>query len=602
MNETVNIGAATAPIANRGARDQAAVRAETAPASGWFDLLAAPRLAYPTLAILGAVIFIINLGGYPLYTKGEPREAVTVFDIVSGGGIVLPMRAGVEVPSKPLLMHWLAATASILMGRVDEWSVRLPSALLAIAGILACYGYLRRLFNDRAGLIAALILGTSVQYLQAGSGARVDTTLTFFMEIAFFEFIMIAEGMRRRPYLMYFAIAMAVLSKGPVGLVLPAAVAAAWIVMERRWALIRELDLGRGAIIVAVLAGWWYVAASVIGGRAFIDKQLLAENIVRFFGARQFHEGHAHPFYYLELALMAGMLPWTPLFAIAAVRAVRMPRQTDSRLKYLLVWLVVVLAFYSFAHSKRGVYLLGLYPALAGIVAIYLEDAIHEPPGVLPRLLSRGYGAAFALAGVGALAGLAMLWLWPSALAAIFGWFGISDPDFITTLRAGASGYLVLSIAIPIATAAVGMYLLRSVGGVRALTVAVAVAMALIAVAANLVVVPAIANALSLKNFAADVVRAIDGHEAAYLTALDYDVAFYSRRNIPIIAMRASGKPEYLISWEKVAHEMPPADRAQYETVLTSNPTALDNTGRMVLLRRKSTQPAPPPPSNEFGV
>ena len=55
--------------------------------------------------------------------------------------------------------------------------------------------YVRRLFDDRVGFLTALILGTTVQYLQAGSGARVDMTLTFFLEIAFFEFILIAEGL-----------------------------------------------------------------------------------------------------------------------------------------------------------------------------------------------------------------------------------------------------------------------------------------------------------------------------------------------------------------------------------------------------------------------
>src|ERR1700683_2580882 len=90
--------------------------------------LSAPARALPLLAMVGAVLFILNLGGYPLYTKGEPREAVTVFDIVHGGGVILPMRAGVEIPSKTLLMHWLAAIVSLIAGGVSAWTVRLPSA------------------------------------------------------------------------------------------------------------------------------------------------------------------------------------------------------------------------------------------------------------------------------------------------------------------------------------------------------------------------------------------------------------------------------------------------------------------------------------------
>ena len=135
----------------------------------------------------------MNLGGAPLYTKGEPREAVTVFDIVHGGGVILPLRAGVEIPSKPLLMHWLAAIVSLIAGGVSAWTVRLPSATLAIAGMLVTYLYVRRMFEARGALFAALMLGTAFQYLQAGTGSRVDMTLTFFMTVAFFEFLAIAE-------------------------------------------------------------------------------------------------------------------------------------------------------------------------------------------------------------------------------------------------------------------------------------------------------------------------------------------------------------------------------------------------------------------------
>src|SRR5579872_6144494 len=82
------------------------------------EFLSSLPVAIPLIFALGMLLFIVNLGGAPLYTKGEPREAVTVFDIVHGGGVILPMRAGVEIPSKPLLMHWLAAIVSLIAGGV----------------------------------------------------------------------------------------------------------------------------------------------------------------------------------------------------------------------------------------------------------------------------------------------------------------------------------------------------------------------------------------------------------------------------------------------------------------------------------------------------
>ncbi len=156
MSDTTKIeddAVVTAPIgtpAGRNVRSRLARRRPHPP--GWLDTLARPVFAIPALVIFSALIFLVNLGGYPVYTKGEPREAVTVLAMVSGGGVILPMRAGVELPSKPLLMHWIAALLAMLFGGVNEWTVRMPSALFGLAAVLACYYYVRRLFSDCAAL------------------------------------------------------------------------------------------------------------------------------------------------------------------------------------------------------------------------------------------------------------------------------------------------------------------------------------------------------------------------------------------------------------------------------------------------------------------
>ena len=598
MNETTNIAgrAATAPLeAPREDAETDGTQHDSRPA-GFLDALSKPIVALPSLTIFFAILYFLNLGSYPLYTKGEPREAVTILDIVSGGGVILPMRAGIEIPSKPLLMHWIAAIISIAAGAVNEWAVRFPSALFAIAGVLVCYYYVRRLFNERAAFVAALILGTAVEYLQAATAARVDMTLTFFMEVAFFEFLLIGEGLTRRRTLLYVALAMAVLTKGPVGLVIPGAVALIWIAMQWRWSLLRDLSLARGAIIVAILAGWWYVAASIIGGRAFIEKQLIAENVVRFVGAANFHEGHQHPFYYLEAALAGGFMPWTPIFAIMIWRALRSPLKAGSRLNYLVIWFAIVLIFYSFAHSKRGVYLFSLSPALATMMALYIVDATDKPQSSarLVAFLSSLYGAALVIAGGLALLAVAMLWAWPSGVAAILELLRVSYRGFTDTLRAAASSEWALSVVIPVATLALGAYLLRSAKGAHRMAVGVAAGMGLLAVAANAVVVPAIANSLSLKAFTADAMKTVDDQSLGYLLDMDYDVVFYSRRNFPIVMFKDPGKPDFLMCSENIWQSAPAELRGEYQSVMTSNPTELDGSGRMLLLKKV---PAPGPPA-----
>jgi len=575
-------------------RDPAATAPAVAP--DWLQYIAEPRYAWPILLIFGVALYLVNLGGYPLYTKGEPREAVTVFDIVHGGGVILPQRAGVEIPSKPLLMHWMAALVSLVAGGVNEFTVRLPSAGLAIAGVIVCYFYVRRLFDNLTALIAALILATTFQYLQAGTGARVDMTLTFFMEVAFFEFILMAEGLTHRRIPLYIAIALAILTKGPIGLILPGLVAVIWLAVEKRWNLLRAMSLVRGATVVLVLAGGWYLAALIEGGPDFFRKQILAENLLRFAGGADFHEGHIHPFYYMELALLAGFLPWTILLPIVGLQAARAPRPLDPRLKYIIIWSAAVLIFYNFPQSKRGVYLLCMYPAFATLVAIYVRQAIvrREPARAYIHWIERLSGLAMLLLGSAGLIALALLVARPREFADLLQAPGIRAPAFPRVLASTVAENWVLDLALPLAVAALGVFMIFTRPRIELMVLAIAAAMVFITVAVNVVVVPAIANTLSLRDFTDHAMKIVGGSPVGYLGALNYDVAFYSGRTIPIVSQRDPEMPEYLIAWRTLFNALPASRQRRFGIVITSNPTSLDGTDEMLLLRQRAGSPDPP--------
>jgi 4-amino-4-deoxy-L-arabinose transferase-like glycosyltransferase len=547
------------------------------------------RLASAFILTFGALVFLLNLGGYPLYTKGEPREAVTIFDIVNGSGWILPMRAGVEIPSKPLLMHWMAAVLAMAAG-VNEWTVRLPSALCAIAGMLACSYYVRRLFDAESGLIAALILGTTVQYMQAGTGARVDMTLTFFMEIAFFEFIMITEGLRARVWLFYFAMALAVLTKGPIGVALPVLVAMVWTLLYRRWELIPHLKVFRGALIVAVIGGGWYLAAIATGGSAFVHKQLLAENLYRLVPHAAAREGHAHPFYYEECALLAGFLPWTLIAILATIQYRRSKPLIDSRLGYLIVWFVTVLLFYNLPQSKRGVYLLALYPALSAIIALLLRDAIRMPEAIAHwnRAFSRTAGIIFVCGGAGVAIALVELWASPSSIATVMQRFGERTPELAQNLKVQAERWMLIAGTIPAALVASGVWLMMTRSSMEKLLAGVFVATVCAALAVNLVVEPGIAETLTLKRFAAEVRGAAGSSTVGYFGNLDYDFAFYNGRDLTLTTPLDPNGPAMLVSPEDDWKLVPRRLSIKYRTVLRSNPTDLDGSGRMLLLERIS--------------
>lgn len=549
-------------------------------------LPSAPRHAVPLLIGLGLALFFIRLG-HPMYTKGEPREGVTVIDVVSGRGFILAHRPLVEMPFKPPLMRWLAALAARPAGGVSELTMRLPSAVLAVLAMLLCYGYVSRLFGADCGLAAAVILGTNLQYLQAATGARVDMTLTFFLEAAFFQFLLLAEGLSRRWYLFYLALAGAVLSKGPLGLLLPAATVLVWSRLERRSIFCAPFHPLAGLAIVAVLGGSWYFAAVAVGGWAFVWRQLIGENVFAYFYNPRFSGGHAHSFLWLLGALGLGFFPWTAFLPAALWRLGRKP---GPRAAYLAVWCAVALVFYGFAHQKRGVYLLAIYPALAALTGRFIVESANAAVGPARwlKFLPLLFGVLFLAIGVVGLTALFLAEHQPDRLAQLLVRVRIVVPGLATNLGALAGTHRFFSWLLPLLTLALAALLVGMRQSPRSLPVLVAALMVAVAATAELFFVPAIAETLTLKGFTRQVMRLADGAPIAYLGSVNYEIAFYGRRRIPILDAAAPPDPrfDYLIATRRLYDHRPAGALGGFRPALQSGPTELDGSGGLVLLEK----------------
>jgi hypothetical protein len=278
-------------------------------------------------------------------------------------------------------------------------------------------------------------------------------------------------------------------------------------------------------------------------------------------------------------------------------------------LSYVMVWFVVVLLFYNLPQSKRGVYLLALYPALATLLAIYVEAAARglDISGKWIRLLSQLAAMAFVLIGVDALLGLGLLAFAPHALELVLKTFVITNYDFVPQLELAAAAHPFIGMALGIAMIAIGVLAVRSRQSAERLCMVLTGAMACLALAANVFVVPALANALTLEPFTHEAMNIVGTHTVGYMGALNYDVAFYSERNLPVVSIWSGPRPDYLIAWREEFLRLPPSMREQFRAVLLSHPTELDGSGGMVLLRcepgsapAEPDEPgAPPSPTRE---
>jgi 4-amino-4-deoxy-L-arabinose transferase-like glycosyltransferase len=322
------------------------------------------------VALCGAIYFPY-LGNTPFFDKGEPREALAVQDIVQRGEWLFPLKRATAIPSKPPLFHWSAALVSELTGALNETTIRFPSALYATLGVLLIYVLGRTLYGPAVALLAGAILATTMVYSDQALSARVDMTLCFFLTLSLVLFYSLYSGFlahRLWYFAFYFIVGIGTLAKGPLGILLPGLVVAGFLTIKRRWDLMVKFAFHPGAVLTLVLAGGWYGLAITRGGEGFVDRQLLQENLKRFFGG----SGHSHPIYYYVPYLFSLGLPWSFFFPFLLWDLLKKSRTGGDDYLFLESWFVIMFVFFSLSAGKRPVYLLPIYPPLSLLLAHWI--------------------------------------------------------------------------------------------------------------------------------------------------------------------------------------------------------------------------------------
>ncbi len=334
-----------------------------------------PGFRAADIALLLALCFVLffwGLGSVPLYNKGEPREGLVVWDIWNAGNWILPLRGGVDIPSKPPMFHWLAALAALASGSLNEFTLRFPSALLGAAGVLLVYLTGAALWGRVAGLVSAIVLATSFEWWRAATTARVDMTLTFFMLASFlcFYYLYQSRGGLLKSLLMAALLGLATLAKGPVGAILPCLAGLAFLACKRDFAFLKKIHLPIAVPVGIAVAATWYVLALWKGGEQFFSRQIVHEILLTPLGGA----GHNQPFYYYLPKLVAGLAPWSLFLPSLAIFLYQQRRRLDEeKLLYPLIWFAAVFVAASLSIGKRPVYILPLYPAVALLLGAWWQ-------------------------------------------------------------------------------------------------------------------------------------------------------------------------------------------------------------------------------------
>ena len=352
------------------------------------------RSRYTLLAalLIAAVLpYFLNLGVSSIWDANEAFYAQTPREMIETGDYVTPSFNFQLRMNKPVLSYWNVAASYRVFG-ISEWSERLPIALGAVVIIGTAFGLGWLLSGTFGGLLAALVLATSPRLLLLARRIIIDVHITMWMGLVLLCFALAeTRPQRRRWYLclMYVAAGFGVLTKGPVAVFLPAVVFFIYLASQKRLGDLRHMLLPAGAVIsLAIVVPWYYLLYREHGWE-YIGSFIFGENLGRY--AEAVGEQSRGLLFYIPV-MLADLFPWSLMIPIALWWAIRYQRH-DRVARLLVVWVAVIVAFFSLSGTKEDLYILPIVTAEAALIGAMLAAAAQGVAA--PRPFDSAQGGPF---------------------------------------------------------------------------------------------------------------------------------------------------------------------------------------------------------------
>lgn len=415
-------------------------------------------------ALLAVVIFMsfYRLGAVSLFDVDEAVFAEATKEMVQGGDWITPTYNGENRYDKPILFYWLMAASYKVLG-INEFGARCPSAFAGMLLSLSIFLFVRRCIGQETALHAALAFLLSLCFFVYSHAAVTDMVLTLFITLSLFFFFLsvskgedIAGGKNRHIYGFHVFSALAFLTKGLIGIVFPFSIAAAYLIITKRYKGIGRLFDAKAIALFLLVSSPWYIAEFAVNGKEFFDQFFMKHHFMRYTGVIS---GHRGPFFYYIPVLIIGLFPWIAFLPAGirdAVRSGHTPAVSgksgsesahdeatadlySSLPLFALIWLGIILLFFSFSTTKLPNYILPAVPAASILIGAGMAGqrlrwdryshgfiALVSASAGFAFVVSRGYLEKFGVSDTG----------WTSAAAVVmFSLAAISSYAFVARQR-----------------------------------------------------------------------------------------------------------------------------------------------------------------------
>lgn len=328
------------------------------------------------LIVLSALVYGANIWGTSIYILDEAKNAGCAMEMLQRADWIVPTFNNELRTDKPPL-HYFFMMSSYKVFGVTSFSARLFSSLMGVFTVLVVFFYTRKIVNESAAFLAAVVLLSSIQLAIQFHLAVPDPYLIFFLTTAWLSFYYACQsGKSFYLYVFYTATALATLAKGPVALVLTMLIVVLYLIVNRKFTIkeILRLKFLHGVVIIALIVLPWYIAVGVLTDGVWLEQFFFKHNLARFTSSMEGHGGF--PFASFVIVLV-GLVPFSFFFPQCLALFTK-EKQKDPFIVFCFICMTVVVVFFAFSKTILPTYPEPALPFFAIVMGCFISKVIQK--------------------------------------------------------------------------------------------------------------------------------------------------------------------------------------------------------------------------------